>query len=856
MKAGRFWIGITLLLLLLVSVADAQKSTSKKPAAKKTTDTKKPAKKTVQSKKQPTPVKTTSKKVVEKKPAVSEPAPDAIEDEKKVRDIVSVFEFMLNALASRETSTRDKEVLITSGYSKIFRDAKVQVEDDLVQDRLVITNKDIPAYLKDVDFFFDDARFEFTIDGITGGVNPDNKHFYKVSLTRNLKGTTTDGAPVNSTQTRFIEINYDLDAQDLKIVSIYTTEFSGKDALTNWWSQLSFEWQLLFKQKLNLVDSVSATDLKNIAAIEDLDISRNDNITGVDALSFLTRLKKLNLSYTQVADLVPIRNLTELTELNISHSRIKDISVLKYSSNLVKLDISHTDISDISVIEKMPALTDLNAGNTQVADIVAVSALTSLKTLNLAGTRISNLSALEELSQLLDLNVSGTRISDVNSVAQLKNLISLDIDSTQVANLAPLATLENLKTIHANGTQVSSLQPLLKLKNLERIYCDQTPIRQDAANAFMATNPKVLVIYDSKDLRLWWDGLQPVWQEVLSKNLKISQSPSKEELARVTGRDSLNIGGNGRIKSLEPLKRFNKLAVLVANNTDISDLSPLENFKEIRYLDISETNVGDLSVVRQFSKLKILKADKSKIENLSPMNKLTQLERVYADQTGVQDYIAGEFLEKNPKVLLVFKTLHVNRWWKNLSSNWKDLMTLQMSDTSTSRENLHRLVERPSLQLKDAAISDLSALSEFVRLKELSFSGTSITAIPNMENLKSLRLLHATSSPIQDVLAVNQLSNLEDLDISNTPIDDLKSLTNLENVKKFNCAGTQIRRLDPVMQMTHLETLDCSNTRVSNLDPLLPLGLKSLKCYNTKVSTREIESFKKKKPDCAVVYYK
>ncbi len=856
MRAGKLWICATLLLFLFVSVADAQKSTSKKSTVKKTTDTRKPVRKTVQLKKQPTPVKTATKKVVEKKPVASDPAPDSVKDEKQVRNIVSVLEFMLNALASRETSTRDKEVIITSGYSKIFRDAKVQVEDDLVQDRLVITNKDIPAYLKDVDFFFDDARFEFTIDGITGGVNPDNKHFYKVSLTRNLKGTTADGVPVNSTQARFIEINYDLDAQDLKIVSMYTTEFSGKDALANWWKQLSFEWQSLFKKKLNLVDSVSANDLKSIAAIEDLDISRNDYITSIDALSFLTRLKKLNLSYTLVADLVPIRNLTELTELNISHSKIKDISVLKYSGNLVKLDISHTNISVVSVVEKMPALTDLNAGNTPVSDISAVSSLTGIKTLNLEGTRISSLSALEELVQLLDLNISGTQISDVNSVAHLKNLISLDIDSTQVANLTPLASLENLKTLHANATQVSSLQPLLKLKNLERVYCDQTPVRQENANTFMAANPKVLVIYDSKDLRLWWDNLQPTWQEVLAKNLKISQSPSKEELARVTGKDSLNIGGNSRIQSLEPLKRFNKLTVLLANNTDISDLSPLENFKEIRYLDISETNVGDLSVVRQFSKLKILKADKSKIENLSPLNKLTQLERVYADQTGVQDYIAGEFLDKNPKVLLVFKTLHLNRWWKNLNSNWKELMTMQMPDTSSTRENLHRLVERPSLQLKDAAVTDLSALSEFVHLKELSFSGTAITAIPDMENLKSLKLLHATSSPIQDISAVNQLNSLEDLDISNTPIDDLKTLSNLDNLKKFSCAGTQVRRLDPVTQMIHLETLDCSNTRVGNLDPLLPLALKSLKCYNTKVSTREIESFRKKKPDCAIVYYK
>jgi hypothetical protein len=855
MRIASLWVFAVWLVFMAVSLADAQNPANKKPAKK--TETKKPAKKNVQLKKQPSSTATPGKKVVEKKPAAAEPTPDAVADEKKVRDIVSVLEFMLNALASRETSTRDKEVIITNGYSKIFRDAKVQVEDDLVSDRLVITNKDIVAYLKDVDFFFDDAKFEFTIDGIQGSVNADNKHFYKVSLTRNLKGTTTDGVPVNNTLARFIEINYDLDAQDLKIVSIYTTAFSGKDALVNWWTQLSFEWQAIFKKKLNIVDSVSTSDLRSIAAIEDLDVSDNEFITSVEPVSFLSKLKKLNISHTKTADLIAIRNLTDLTELAASHTAIKDISVLKYSNNLTRLNIEHTAVADISVVEKMPMLLELNAGNTSVSDFSAVSQLANLEVLNAEGSQISNLSSVESLTKLKELNLSRTQIHDLNSLAHLKELATLEIDSTQVSNLAPLSTVENLKVLHANATAIASLQPLQKLKNLERVYCDQTPIRQPAANAFMAANPKVLVIYDSKDMRVWWDSLPAVWQEILIKNLKISQSPTKEELAKVTSADSINLGANSRIKDLEPLRKLPKLTAILAYNTGITDLAALEALRDIVYLDISETNVADISVTRQLTKLKILQADKSKIENISPLNKLTNLEKVYVDQTGVQDFIAAEFLEKNPKVLLVYKTLHLNRWWKNLSDVWKEVMRSQMpGDTVASRENLHKLVERTAVTFKDVAVNDLTALNEFVHLRDIDFSGTSITAIPAMENLKSLRSLHATNGPLQNLAFIGQLSALEDLDISNTPIDDLKLLENLEHLKKLNCGGTQIRRIDAVEKMSNLEAFDCSNTRVGNIDPLLPLPLKSLKCYNTKVTSREVEGFKKKKPDCNVVFYK
>src|SRR5262245_48097220 len=131
MKRSRWLI---LVLVICCFVAEGQKS---KPKSK----TQKPAQ------------KTTPKKVVV--------APNPTEDEKKVRDLVAFFQFMLNTLGGKQTSTRDKDVMITESYAKIFRDDKVQIEDDLDTDRKVITNKDVVAYLKDVDYFFNDVKFEF-----------------------------------------------------------------------------------------------------------------------------------------------------------------------------------------------------------------------------------------------------------------------------------------------------------------------------------------------------------------------------------------------------------------------------------------------------------------------------------------------------------------------------------------------------------------------------------------------------------------------------------------------------------------------------------------------------------------------
>jgi hypothetical protein len=365
------------------------------------------------------------------------------------------------------------------------------------------------------------------------------------------------------------------------------------------------------------------------------------------------------------------------------------------------------------------------------------------------------------------------------------------------------------------------------------------------------------VVYETKDLNAWWEKLDPEWRKVLSRAASVQPQPSKEELAKVTILDSLVLSGNPSIRDLEPARRLRKLKVLRANKTAINDLSPLQEHTDLQLLDISETNVSDLSGISQSTKLKQLLADNSKVEKLDPLFGMKSLAKVFVDHTLIQDINAREFLEHDPKCLLVYKTVHLNRWWASLSNDWKEVLRSQMgNDTTASRENLHTLVERPSLKFRDASVQDLSALTEFINLNELQFSGTGIHAIPFLENLQSLKILHATSSPINDVGSISKYATLEDLDLSNTPIDDLRPLGGLQNLKKLNCAGTQIKKLDALENLSHLEVLDCSNTRTGSLDPVEHLPLKTLKCYNTKVSAKDVEKLKKKNPECNVVFYR
>jgi len=93
---------------------------------------------------------------------------------------------------------------------------------------------------------------------------------------------------------------------------------------------------------------------------------------------------------------------------------------------------------------------------------------------------------------------------------------------------------------------------------------------------------------------------------------------------------------------------------------------------------VSDTRVKDFSAVSQFTKLKVLKADRCKIESIKLITECVSLEKLFLDETGVNDINAQEFLLFKFKMLTDYKTVHLNRWWRSLSENWKAVFKAQM----------------------------------------------------------------------------------------------------------------------------------------------------------------------------------
>lgn len=829
--------------------------------------------------------------------------------------LVSFLEFTFNTIGSAEVPVKEKDIIINQSFSKFFVGSKVQVEDDLDENREVPINKDVQAYLKDIDFFFDSVHFIFDIEKIEHQINENNQLFFKVTLNRNLKGVTVLGDTVDNNRTRYIEINLDDVERDLKIASIYTTKLNEKEELRKWWNDLPQAWKDVLGENIVLHDTIRMKDVtwfndslaklnflvkwkmsrdtmtyeaqdslyisltdtsrinlslldrqvRKITQLDTINISGNSAIISLEPLSKLDDLKRIDCSFSLIDELMPLRNLTQLQYLKCAHTNVSSLNALKYSTNLEELIINHTLISDIGPAVNFTSLEKFHLNNTLVDSLTALTEITGMKDLELAAAKVKTLQPLQGMTKLERLNFSDTDIDDLTPLTGLKEIYFLKFERTPVENLQPLKDVSGLHFVFADQTRIADLSPLNGLPELNKIYCDKSGVTRSEATAFMNQNPNVLVVYESADLVNWWKTISPAWRDVFTENVSLVENPSKEELHRIIKIKTLNIAGNDRIQTLDPLSNLSQLRELQCQATGISSLEPLESLSDLRNLNFSDTRVDDLWPLEGLTKLEKLSFDRTPVDRLLPLMELQELGNIYCDQTQIPEEEIIVFMQSHPDCLVVYQIAELELWWEKLPDVWKLLAeTFLKTNDALTREQLQELVNLRRIDLSDfpemdersIEITSLKYIEKLLFLEELKFSNTSVTSLEPLRGNPTLRVLVCNNNPIETLEPLSEVSNLEVLDVQNTPIESLEFLAGLHSLKKLNCSGTQIRKLKGLENLNNLEHLDCYNTSIRRLDELEYVNsLKLVRCYNTRISDRRIEKFKKANPGVEVVHY-
>lgn len=809
---------------------------------------------------------------------------------KQVEELVNYFEGTINFLGNPEAVTKEKEIVINDSYLKIFKDDKVQVEDDLDENREVPLHKDVQAYLKDIEFFFRSVTFDLIISDIAFYSGDNNLHFFRVTINRDLSGVTVNGDTVNNRKVRFMEINLDLAQNDLRIASIYTTKLNKNEEIRNWWNNLTPAWRDYFGARLTVYDTIPLSDvvyysdtlvlysvsdpagrqdtsdyfqleipperktmdpgmdldtlytetrtilskLKGLLKQEQLDLSGNQEIRTLEPLAELSDLIRLNCSNTLVSNLFPLRNLNRLEVLDISNTPVTDISPLQYSTSLKELNCSYTLLDDLSHLFGLYNLEKLECSGLRIFDVGFAAEMVQLRELTLSETRISALDTISGLKTLEELDVSGTGLKSLNVVSGFKNLRTLNADNTSITNVEPLKGLDKLEILKISRTAVTSLAPLNGLPKLSRIYWDgngelstNKDHKRKEAIQFMENNPGSLVIFASEELLSGWANLEEPWKNLARQVASLSDKPTREELHALLQVEEITIDSLP-VTTLTPVASLYNLKKLSLRGTKVDDFSPVGEALELEYLDISDTDLQSIEFTRSLKNLKELRMEGTPVDDLSPLVELDELILVYADGSEISEKDVLFVREQNPDCFIVFKTADLTTWWRGLPSPWKNYFTANYKiNTTPTKEQVHQLFYLEKLEVKDDRdIASLEPVTAMTNLKKIVFINLNAGNLSSLSTLEDLEELTCTGMPVNDLYPLSNLKNLEFLDLENTSVSELDALEKLPHLRHINVSGTQIKDLKPLSGQRYLESVEINNTPVKKVKHIS--GLPSL----------------------------
>ena len=348
--------------------------------------------------------------------------------------------------------------------------------------------------LEPVSFSDTDAKLNFSIDD-------DYVHFSKTVITPNDIAQIKSRKTVSSVYISQCQIPqetmnvlWELDGQ-LTYLSI--NESSGFDDI----SPLSKLTTLhsLSVEKCDLSNSVfKDLDLSKMTDLYSINLMGNPSLTDINFLKTSQTASSVDISYCEVSDISPIKDMSRLYTFKAENCRITDISALKdksvstvyLSENSVKdisalggnkslhtLDLSNNEIESIKPLEDCQDLKSLNLNHNHLKSLDGLQKLIRLEKFECSHNEITDLSCMSNLTVLYYVNLSSNKISDITLLEKSKDkLKSVFIDDCLVTDLSPVGKAEGLVALSFNNNQITSIDSIKNCTKLKALSGDGNKI--------------------------------------------------------------------------------------------------------------------------------------------------------------------------------------------------------------------------------------------------------------------------------------------------------------------------------------------------------------------------------------------
>ncbi len=784
--------------------------------------------------------------------------------------LVKYLEGTLNFLGDPLSTVQEKEVIINESYSKIFRDDKIQVEDDLDENRDIPLNKDVQAYLKDVDFFFKNVRFKFDIQSIEPLTNEQGQTYFRVALMRQLIGRTVGNDSVNSSRARFVEINLDPFKKDMKIVSFYTTKINQREELRLWWTSMPQTWKDFFGHDKVVFDTlplnrVEAITFDGIVTKRWKQLSRQDTffVMGYDTLPISmshllygrrpdttmyindTRLLMMPDSIrTELTSVYQIlTSLTKTQEINIAYKQqyttLEPLSQLK---ELKTIDFSNTPIDDLSPLRNLNQLDAVYFSGTSVKSLDPLIYSVKIKEIYCFDTEVNDLSPLAGFRQLEKLYCFNSGINNIEPLRGMKSLIALRFNNTDVSDLTPLQEMENLRLLDFSNTPVVNILPLSGLTGIQMLSMDHTGIRSldplKNLNALTIVQFSNTLVNDLSPL----SGIQDL-KKVYCDKTSVSSSSALSFMRNKPG--TLVIYETEELSSWWMSLPIYWRALLVEHagtsaNPQSEELHQIINIKQ---LDLSGNSyLQNIQPLSRLTNLSSLSLARTAIEDISPLINLSELQEIDLSQTRISDISALQNI-------LGLELLNIEGSRVEKLEALNGMARLKTIYADGSRVTLTEVLKFKKNQPNTTVIFQTEFLQNWwenlpVIWQELfalkaGFTGTpDATQLQQVTDLTEIRIIDNLG--FTDLEPLRNLPLLESLEFKATMISSLQPISELINLKKLEFPSNRITNINPLVKLTRLEVLNIENTSVTDLSPIS--GLLSLRVLN--VAGTQIKNLK------------
>ena len=798
------------------------------------------------------------------------------------RQIVNYLEGTLNFLGNPNELPSDKDIIFNESYMKIFVDDKVQVEDDLDENREIPLNKDVQAYLKDIDFFFKQVKFNFEIDEIEQLVTDNNVLVFKLSLNRHIEGITVGDDTVNNNQLRYIEINFDPLQNDLKIASIYTTKIQEKEELKYWWNTMSSEWKNFFGSSIIVYDTLP---LKNIIWFSDTSIVTmkwtqtitadtalliDDDITDpplfaadtllivYDTVTNITpdtitvntntiyrllktfrKIQKIDISNNLIIyNLDPVSELSELVEINISNTLIDNLTPIRNLKKLEVFECSGSSVSDIGSLRYISTLKEINISNTLIENIDVLKNLNNVTKLDLSNSKVIYINALSELIKLSHLKISNTGILDLSPLNNLSLLSDLNISNTKIESLGAIDSISSIQNLNIDSTLIKNLRPLSSYSSLSILQANNTGIYDLSP----LNNLGLLkVIYcDNSKIKL---GEASTFMDNNPSCLVIYNSQELVNWWNGLSAEWQNIFKTTYGISVPVTKEklhylINQNTLSIAYNRNIKSLDPLSMLHRLEVLELQNTSINDLTPLSGLSNLEVLNLVNTDVKSLDPLSSLHNIKQIMFDETKIAD-ISPLSGSNKLEVIYCDKTGVTNETVLEFKVKNNDCLIIYQSDKLrmwwNNVDSEWQSVLRSQLDLPQSPSKE--ELQKLVNLSSLVIvNNMSLSNLSPLHMFLLLEELTVNNTSITDISPILSLSNLKKLNLAKNPIFNLESISQLFKLKELRLENTSVEDLEPISKLKNLIILDVAGTKIKSLKYIKSLGsLEKLYINNTRI---------------------